>query len=132
MSELVTKVLSYWQPQANLADYSNKNRELIRDQFHLYLSIAHEIEITNQSIHSPIQLKDWAYSQSDWHQDDNGINRKFIVWSNIQPTDFIFLDGHMLEAKNGAVIIINNLEGNHRTPMPLNPKRWLIRTDYLI
>lgn len=135
----ITRVLGYWQPSTNLEDYSNNNKDLVIQQFQLHLFFYFVIETKIQSIHSPDNFLNWPKDLANWHQDGDAIDGKFVaaderfvVWSNVQPTDILFKDNSMLETKNGAIILISNLEVVHKTPTPLNPKRWLIRTDYLI
>jgi len=41
----------------------------------------------------------------------------------------VSMAGELLEALDGAVVLIDDLEVEHRTPWPLDPKRWLIRAD---
>lgn len=129
---MITRVLGYWQPSIDLDDYSNFGREAVGNEFKSRLEHLGGYKITIQSIHSPLELIQWYRNTTGWHKDENDINKEFIVWSNVQPTDILFKDNSMLASKNGAIILISNLEVVHRTPTPLNPKRWLVRTDYLL
>lgn len=120
-----TKVITYWQPNANLEDESNENQERIVNQLIELIIKFGYVNYVMQSIHTPTAMAKWNPS-SDWHGEGE---YPFIVWSNIQPTDFLFNTGIMLEARNGAVILIDGIEGKHRTPPNIHPKRWLVRLD---
>lgn len=129
-----SRVLAYWQPTVDLSDGSDPNRERLNAQFLARLSTL-GYETTVQSVHTPAGLKEWLDSDENafqWHQDCGGIDARFIVWSNLQPTEVRFSDGEILAANDGAIILIDNLECEHRTPPPLHPERWLVRSDYLI
>lgn len=119
-----TRVLGYWQPSADLSDQSYENQVRVGNQLKAFVTPFGYGYFGIQSVHSPIGIALWNPS-FDWHQDKG----QFIIWSNIQPTDFLFYNGMMLEARNGAVILIDNLEGLHRTPFPIHPARWLVRLD---
>ena len=129
-SSRITRVLDYWNPLAHLNNYSNKNKDYIITEFLVHLNLI-GIKTTIQSIHSPDNFLNWPEDLKNWHRDENDIDKEFIVWSNVQSIDILFNDNSMLAARDGAIILVNNLEVLHRTPMPINSKRWLVRSNYL-
>lgn len=127
-----TRVLVYWWPDLDLSDWSDHNRERLRVAFRLYVhSLGYRVGV--HSVQSPIQLAEWLSKEADpysWHHDCNGKDASFLLWSNLQPTDIRFLDGALLKVGDGALIEVDNTEVEHRTPPPLNPERWLVRSHY--
>ena len=130
-----TRVLSYWQPDADLADESDENKTLVGQQFQQFIGPLWQV----RSIHAPRDLAEWVpeIGTWKWHQDYNDrwgdyAKRKeqFVLWTNVQPVEVRFIDsGELLEASDGAVVLIADLEVEHRTPWPLDPKRCFIRAD---
>jgi hypothetical protein len=129
-----TRVLGYWQPSIDLTDESYVSHHEIGKEFKTFVSSL-GYQITLQSLHSPTEIAEWLQRQSDtltYHRDCNGAEAKFIVWSNVQPTEIQFENGELLKAEDGAIILVDNLEVLHRTPSPINPKRWLVRSGYIM
>ncbi len=125
-----TRVLTYWIPQANLLDQSDENEQRVRGEFQALLdSLDYPVGV--QSVHPPYSLAQWYMNNAIWHQDCGPEDAAFIIWSNVQPTEVRYMDGRLFQASDGAVIFVNNLEVEHRTPMPLNPARWLARSGYI-
>jgi hypothetical protein len=71
----------------------------------------------------------------EWHKDDSGYgvpaSIQFIVWSNAQPTEIRLPDGSLLETKDGDVILIDNVEVEHRAPAA-QINRWFVRTGLVV
>lgn len=126
----LTRVLTHWLPDADLSDQSEENRQRVWDEFQELINrLRHPVEV--QSVHPPRSLILWYQNNTHWHQDCGPEDAQFIVWSNVQPTEVRFMDGTLIAAEDGAVILINNLEAEHRTPTPLHPDRWLARSEYI-
>jgi hypothetical protein len=127
-----TRVLGYWQPDADLTDESEENHNRIAEQFKSFVkSLGHEIKI--HSVHSPADIVEWIAENKgilEWHQDgtDTIDHENLVMWSNLQPMEVRFFDGTLLKAEDGAVILIDNLEVEHRMPQPIHPDRWLVRS----
>lgn len=122
-----TRVLGYWQPNADLSDELDANQERVAIQLQQHV-ITLGLSFRLGSVHTPTTMAQWlepGNNAFNWHKDEG----QFIVWSNVQPTDFLFHNGMMLPARNTAVILVDNDEGLHRTPQPVHPSRWLVRLD---
>jgi hypothetical protein len=125
---MFTKALTYWQPNLDLSDESPENHNRLWDQFrNEVLRLGHTA--IRHSIDSPSELIQWANTAGrsfDWHQDCGGVEKRFLLWSNVQPSDILLPDGMLMEVIDGAIIRIDNREVHHRTPSPVHPRRWLI------
>lgn len=123
-----TRVLQNWSPPLDLHDHSIDNQTALGKLFVLCLRTL-RYPVTIQSIHSP--SSEWK-GNFDWHQDCSGEDGEFIVWSNVGPTEARFLnDGMFLKAHDCDMILIKNLEVEHRTTSPVPDGRWLVRSNYL-
>lgn len=61
-----------------------------------------------------------------WHRDSGGSPITLVLWSNIRPTQVRFTDGSLLKARAGDVMLIDNVEVQHRAPSNQRG-RWFIR-----
>jgi hypothetical protein len=123
---MTTKILTNWQP-------STLDRETIRREFRELVAgeLSVSLDSVNMTRHEQGDVREpkWQVPMG-WHRDE-GINHQVdmsvVIWSNIKPTEVRFPDGSLLEARDGDVILIDNLECEHRTPEGDLSGRWFAR-----
>lgn len=130
MEERRTRVLTNWQPSA-------LNAYTIKEEFRLLVTVQlnYRAERCGVSTRSPRQHNElstysWYEESINFHHDASGCPGDMVMWSNRLPTEVRFEDGSILEAADGDVIFVDNLEVMHRIPnAALTPdnNRWFAR-----
>lgn len=82
------------------------------------------IDVRSPDEHAQAYAEILAQYPDGWHYETECVGRHFAVWSDRAPTQVMFNDGRLLDAKDGDVILIDNLEARHRPP---DVARWFAR-----
>lgn len=120
-----TRILTNWQP-------SKLDRETVRREFRRLLKkVLPSVKVSMTThpggdVREPPRHRE-RNTADDWHKDCGGVDLLITIWTNIKPTEVRFSDGSLLEAKDGDVILIDNLEVEHRTPEGSLEGRWFAR-----
>jgi hypothetical protein len=61
-----------------------------------------------------------------WHRESDCIGPRFAVWSDHTPTEVRFLNGKLLTARDGDLILLDNELVEHRMPQT-ERGRWFAR-----
>lgn len=128
-----SRILTNWQPSRyDDLVIAIEFRELIQNLFSIEVgsensSKKHHLSTYhyNHNIYSETD----AYGANAWHQDYIGALTSFlIVWSHRVPVEvrYIFDKKQELKATDGDVLLLNNLEVEHRSPST-EKDRWLAR-----
>ena len=119
MSYGITRVIGNWKPR-------KFTKEHISKQFPLVLKrLLGSYKGSYISVRVPSIEREHTQAVDQFHQ-DGVTDCYFAVWSNVHPTEVKFKNGSRLVAKEGDIILINNLEVEHRRPIVTKP-RWFAR-----
>lgn len=87
----------------------------------------------DETLHAQVRRFNFDGPGGDWHQDGDTtpgarMNCAMILWTNVAPTEFKFLDNPKIYRPRALeLVLIRNLECFHRRPAGAPKARWTFR-----